>query len=642
MSLYNDLNTVLTPYAERIKGNTTDIAQINTNMVRTIANNILGEPLSDYEWAQGEIKNNTGTNGSSAYYIRVNDYIHVYAGDVIHFDMVTYPYKYIMFFYTDAAPATWTGERTLLDNSVENYTIESECYIRLKLNPNPSRTVTADDKVQMPGTIKIVRAGSASAILNTMNTDIGIAKTEALAVSEDFEHVIDKMCETSALEWYKAYVKPNGSTGSTSKNLVTGFVYMRDYTFVDIETGNYDIEFEVCFYNENKAFVSRESLLSKGVTSYHKQFKGKGYLRVVFSRLDRGVLTDDDITHIRNCITVKTLKNTDKYEPMLIQMNRRWNGTGASGGQYNSKNKILTLAHFSDIHADAKTFGDMVSWFHAYDKYLTDVICTGDIVYDVFSTGYEFWTRLAGTENIMYVLGNHEQNSGGGFNNALSEPDAYDMYFDGKASVWGVTLPQGKTYWYKDYQDEKIRMIGINSNYAVPNFFDSTEGAAQYAWFVETLEGARTNGLSVLVLSHIRPYDSDGHVVDCNFSMIGRGGGTPTIVNEIHSAINDFVAAGGEFIGFLVGHTHGDDIWQCGTYPDQYAFCVTCATCYGYYSDQDRILDTESEMAFNVVSIDTSAKIIKIMRVGADVDSYMRSRKYLTWDYQSHRVITSG
>ena len=158
----------------------------------------------------------------------------------------------------------------------------------------------------------------------------------------------------------------------------------------------------------------------------------------------------------------------------------------------------------------------------------------------------------------------------------------------------------------------------------------------------DALEGARANGLSVLVLSHIRPYGSNEHIVDCNFSMIGRVGGTPELVNEYHSAINDFVVAGGEFIAFLTGHTHGDDVWQCGTYPDQYAFGVTCATCYGYYSDQDRILDTDSEMAFNVVSIDTSAKLIKIMRVGADVDNYMRSRKYLTFKYSTHQIVTSG
>lgn len=44
----------------------------------------------------------------------------------------------------------------------------------------------------------------------------------------------------------------------------------------------------------------------------------------------------------------------------------------------------------------------------------------------------------------------------------------------------------------------------------------------------------------------------------------------------------------------------------------------------------------------NVIVFDTSSKNIKIMRVGANIDHYLRAKNYITINYNTGAIITSN
>ena len=98
---------------------------------------------------------------------------------------------------------------------------------------------------------------------------------------------------------------------------------------------------------------------------------------------------------------------------------------------------------------------------------------------------------------------------------------------------------------------------------------------------------------------------------------------------------HDKKTAGLKFIGYLVGHTHQDNIWDAENDGKQLMYCVTCAavaqTAQWINSDQSRSV---TEDAFNLVTIDTDHTLIKLVRGGgADIDNHMRTRKAICFNY---------
>ena len=111
---------------------------------------------SDYLWYIGYIKPD-GTNGTSTVMARLHDFVHVSAGDMITFDISTYLYQ--IFFYSSNVASSFTGNTEFAD-SVSNYTVESDCYIRLNVKNNSSHTMTAEDRDRIASTIYFIPAGS--------------------------------------------------------------------------------------------------------------------------------------------------------------------------------------------------------------------------------------------------------------------------------------------------------------------------------------------------------------------------------------------------------------------------------------------------------------------------------------------------
>lgn len=299
----------------------------------------------------------------------------------------------------------------------------------------------------------------------------------------------------------------------------------------------------------------------------------------------------------------------------------------------------LTILHFSDLHANQKALKRIIDDAdYYYGTKVNDKICTGDIVGNTAEEIASWWYA-----SVLTCIGNHDtaSYSGGVYNwTALSMADRDTYYIAPFESNWGITHTSGTSYYYKDYSEQHVRLIVMDSM-----LYTGTPGAeatAQTAWLTNLLSDAITNNLHVLIAIH-SPHGG-ATAKDCSFSKYGQGT-MPTYDDcntpqSVIDAVATAITGGLKFIGYIVGHTHQDNMWDAEDNGKQLMYCVTCAsttTAQWKNSDQDR---SENVDAYNIVTIDTTNTLVKIVRGGgADIDDHMRTRKAICFNYSTGEVV---
>lgn len=299
----------------------------------------------------------------------------------------------------------------------------------------------------------------------------------------------------------------------------------------------------------------------------------------------------------------------------------------------------LTILHFSDLHADKGVLKRITEKITEYGDKIDDAICTGDMTANTSEAISSWWDA-----DIMTCIGNHDTasyNSSTGYNwTALSMADRDAYYIAPFESNWGITHTSGTSYYYKDYATQKVRLIVMDGMLYTNAGIEAT---AQTSWLSGLLSDAITNNLHVLIAIH-SPHGG-ATAVNCSFSRYGQGTmptysdcNTPqAVIDAVASAITN----GLHFVGYIVGHTHQDNIWDASGDGKQLMYCVTCAAVYQsaqwVNSDQNR---SALEDAYNIVTIDTDNTLVKIVRGGgADIDDHMRTRKAICFNYSTGEKV---
>lgn len=298
----------------------------------------------------------------------------------------------------------------------------------------------------------------------------------------------------------------------------------------------------------------------------------------------------------------------------------------------------LKLLHFSDIHGDATNLQRIVDLKNHLGAKIDDTICTGDMVYNNYSaTCMDFWDGVDGAENILMVVGNHELADGqhGYGSDQIGQTLAYEKYISPYVSNWNVTLAGSNlTYWVKDYAARKVRLIGLNY------LLTGDELTAQNTWLAERLSEAKAAGYAVVIAEHC-PGNAFTNI-DCGFSVIGY----PWTYNEfpvsIQETVQTFIDGGGEFACYLCGHSHRDYVGYNSNFPNQLFIVVTCAFPNATSNDMYRAVGTKAQDAANIVFVDTVTKTVKLVRVGADTDCYLRGRNLFSIKYTDKTVIANS
>jgi hypothetical protein len=162
---------------------------------------------------------------------------------------------------------------------------------------------------------------------------------------------------------------------------------------------------------------------------------------------------------------------------------------------------------------------------------------------------------------VLLTFGNHDTNQiwskeHGAATDQLTRADHYEMVTSKLKEVnndkligvgEGAMVTDGESnYYYVDFHHDRIRVIMLNStdgNYSTEFASLSTISNEQAEWFRN--EALYTN-YSVIVMIHIP------------LLKYFPGNESWSVVNshKITLAVNEFVAAGGDFIAYMYGHTH--------------------------------------------------------------------------------------
>lgn len=303
----------------------------------------------------------------------------------------------------------------------------------------------------------------------------------------------------------------------------------------------------------------------------------------------------------------------------------------------------LTLVHFSDIHADTGALKRIIAGSDKIGASVDDVICTGDICGNAGGSIESWWDS-----KVLTCIGNHDSAtySGGIYNwTGVSMAQRDTWYIEPFENNWGIVHTAGTSYYYKDYDDSKVRLIVMDSMLYNDN---GSEATAQTAWLdgllAETLDSTDdAYGYHVLIAIH-SPHG--GAVAEeCSFSRYGQtaysAGSDCNTPQAVIDAVGAKISAGVKFIGYLCGHTHQDNIWDADGDGKQLMYCITCAavaqTAQWQNSDQYRNMFAD---AYNIVTIDTENNLIKIVRGGgADMDDHMRARKAICFNYSTGEKV---
>ncbi len=326
-------------------------------------------------------------------------------------------------------------------------------------------------------------------------------------------------------------------------------------------------------------------------------------------------------------------EQTFEINELLMCASRAYN-EGACG--YKKYAQPLVLGHFSDIHGDKEELERVIAVKDYLGDRMDDLICTGDLIPGRIQDGIEFWNSVDGSDKILVAMGNHDTLADpNGFNFSIVAPqkEQYDVYYKGKVEKQNIAIEENKTYYYKDYPAKAVRLIVLNV------MITGNDRDEQVAWFENAVKDAKEKNLTVLCASHFLPKDFVR--VECNFTDFDRSGSGANLDDRFLQIIDSFIDEGGSFVCWLAGHIHGDFFGYSKAHPNQYTLSVDALSrLYSdYYSDMPRDNGTVFQDVMNFIVVDTTSNLLHIIRIGGNLDRYLRSKRYMTFDYKSRKII---
>ena len=397
------------------------------------------------------------------------------------------------------------------------------------------------------------------------------------------------------------------------------------------------------FYDEDKNFLSAFSIYPKTNENWRKHYevvapteakyfvtsgRSAEFKNIHFYLGSKNIFYNSDILRLNDKATVGQ---------RIIQSQMHYNPYDQSV----ISTKILTLSVLTDIHAFDMEFKRYIRFTDAYKDYVDDRLCLGDVVRDNFSQDFTYWTNNPDADSILMVLGNHDASTNENGQYVLQPAlSCYNKYFKDLIGNWNVTQPTGASanglcYYYKDYTDSNIRLIVLDCMHYTD---------AQNDWLISTLASAKTAGLHVICAKHYN-VSRDLTKVAGNFYDPDLGFGKLVIGdtnnNKAQTAVSDFQTAGGNFVCWLTGDAHYDAIGEL-TMNGHKQLCVTFenAGCHDAWGDVARVVGEKSEDSFNIVSVDTYSKLLKIVRVGNNMNRFLQPKQYMCYNYQTNEVIS--
>lgn len=211
----------------------------------------------------------------------------------------------------------------------------------------------------------------------------------------------------------------------------------------------------------------------------------------------------------------------------------------------------------------------------------------------------------------LFTLGNHDTNYDPSPKFTITE--TYSAFYSATPKTAKVNVNSNGTDFYIDYNELKIRIVSLNSNYLNSMFISDSSAN----WFKN--DALNTNNV-VIFCAHESPINTQNWAAT-------------TVYNGdwVKEQINNFITHGGTLIQ-LFGHSHADynfsTPWlsiasNCGKFEQSNLDTDEYRAIIGYDGSIDapvRVQGTDTEQSFSVVVVRPSIKKINLVRFGAGLD----------------------
>ena len=278
----------------------------------------------------------------------------------------------------------------------------------------------------------------------------------------------------------------------------------------------------------------------------------------------------------------------------------------------------VAFPFITDIHLQMnyKQSGKLIRYLKGHTNAVPFVVSGGDIPYstdteaNVLADAQEWLIYMSqwGKDITLQTHGNHDYmcnlDPSGTYRCSLGQLN----YYIGNNSTM-LVKPNQALYGYYDIPGKGVRIIitdDYDIGYNVAN--DTWDGTVGYTQTQLDYIKARILDFAgdIIVISHQTSDLSMSHPVS-----------DQTLQNMLIAAKNktgDFSAWTGDIVMHLSGHTHKD---ESHVQDNLLSVSTLCDAHYKDPSDINRPVNTVNEQAFDMVCIDTDAKTIKMVRIGA-------------------------
>lgn len=454
-------------------------------------------------------------------------------------------------------------------------------------------------------------------------------------------------------------------------------------------------------YGSNYSGMSTSDWVENGDSVQLPEDKAVIIQRLDFSKADGGTI---DASTIANYVqadeiavsysridAIVTQRNYDNEKYVKAAVYRLFWADSAELLAGSGVPSLATIVHISDLHGDIKRFENAAQYANILGAH---AICSsGDNVLYVSSNGSLFLKDCIDkypSVPFLNCIGNHECYPANTYDNTYMFDNHISPYIvqGGYKSAENVaaTMP----YYYVDIDSQKIRIITLNQ-YDNGCYYGSGLGGrlgqTQVTWFCNTLLSTPENyGVVIMMHSPEAKIDTPETMSNWNQTINWDGGNEDSqgyavnglYVNEIRpirtivdafisktalsmsydeNTINgnngetvtinaDFsnVASGVEFICYITGHRHKDNVgYLNGATNKQLVLNICCGNChypkvsslsFSEGTDIPRGDKGACQDAFNVYGIDRQNGRVKVARVGSNINLVGIDRKFLLAPYK--------
>lgn len=460
----------------------------------------------------------------------------------------------------------------------------------------------------------------------------------------------------------------NASTGSTVQmfNGTSGKFYYRYIT-----AGNWNNVSSIA-WNEIATNLNQNTLIKRGseATVSTGSINDSDYLMSGFWYMNNGVT--DKPTNFGTLVSIHSITNNDtgstnqiffstsgliytryitaskwndvpsveweEYTINIVTLNAEENVYARQSATMHSSTFIgrnFSILFFSDIHRSLFNWLRIVDYIDNFNDIIDYAVCGGDYVSNYQAEYTDLYAAKTATRPILMCVGNHDTYTDA--TNRQINPDksvVYNLLFN-HTSDWNVTWGTGESYPMYYYKDSEygVRLIVLDQYYI---------STAQRTWLETVLQDAITNNIPVITVSHTPTEEITTFIGPFNANY-GLAPDEKTDVNGFEDIIHDFVTNGGTHIVHLCGHWHHDIM---GTTDNGILNCdigqAAVSTSLSGRNNSNRSRKDKSADLFNIIGVDTNEHLLKIVRIGTNMDYQMHKKSFVSINYLTKTVVEEG